>query len=139
MSEFQQSIDIDAPPAVVWDVLVDIERWPEWTASVERATMKSDGPLALGSVARLKQPDNRAANWRVTQFDPRHSFTWISSPMPGVRADAIHQIEPRGEGSRVTLTVTTSGFFAPLLNRLIMRASARFMPMEAAGLKKRSE
>jgi uncharacterized protein YndB with AHSA1/START domain len=34
-----ETITIDAPPAVVWAVYTDIERWSEWTASVTTARL----------------------------------------------------------------------------------------------------
>ena len=42
------AIDIDASATLVWDVFSDVERWPEWTASV--TSLKAlDGPgLAVG-------------------------------------------------------------------------------------------
>ena len=32
--ELTRSIDIDAPPGIVWEVWSDIARWHEWTASI---------------------------------------------------------------------------------------------------------
>ena len=32
--QIEERIGIDRPPEAVWPVLVDVERWPEWTLSV---------------------------------------------------------------------------------------------------------
>ena len=46
------SIEIEAPAAVVWDVFTDVERWPEWTASIERV-VALDGPgIEVGQAVR---------------------------------------------------------------------------------------
>src|SRR3954463_2107972 len=50
------AIDIDASAPLVWDVFSDVERWPDWTASV--TSLKAlDGPgLAIGRRFEIKQP-----------------------------------------------------------------------------------
>ena len=53
---YETSIAIDAPPEQVWTVLTDVERWPEWMASMTSVTLIGGAGLAVGSKARIKQP-----------------------------------------------------------------------------------
>jgi hypothetical protein len=69
----------------------------------------------------------------VSEFVEGRSFTWGTDS--GVRVVAGHVIEPEASGSKVTLSITTRGLFAPL----IVRTSRRNMQIEAEGLKRRSE
>ncbi len=38
MAHYQPSIEIAAAPTVVWSVMVNVERWPEWTATTRLPT-----------------------------------------------------------------------------------------------------
>jgi uncharacterized protein YndB with AHSA1/START domain len=40
-------IQVAAPPEVVWDVLADFGRWPQWNPEVKSLTI--DGPVAEGT------------------------------------------------------------------------------------------
>ena len=52
----EDSVEIAAPPQLVWDVFSDVERWSEWTDSVTSLT-GLDGPaLAVGKRFAIKQP-----------------------------------------------------------------------------------
>jgi uncharacterized membrane protein len=132
------TVDIDAPPQQVWDVIEDVERWPEWTASINHVDKLYEGPLSVGARARIAQPKVPLAVWTVTRLDRGRFFEWETSS-PAIHSVAGHRVEPHGDGSRVTLTIEQTGLFASLLGFWIKRISEKYVGMEASGLKTRSE
>jgi uncharacterized protein YndB with AHSA1/START domain len=136
--ELKASVDISAPPARVWALMADVERWHEWTASITSIRRIEEGPFGMGSTARVKQPRFPAVTWRVTSFEPGVEFVWEAKAFGG-RTIGGHRVEPLGEGSRVTLTVELTGGLTPVFGRLTAGITRRYIEMEAAGLKKRSE
>jgi hypothetical protein len=135
--DFISAFHVDAPPARVWEIMSDGERWHEWTSSVTSVRLL-DRPLSLGSRAVIKQPRFPPALWRVTELEQGKSFAWVSRA-PWMRVTARHSVEPDGTGARVTLSVTYSGLFGRLMARMTHGITARYLAMESEGLKKRSE
>lgn len=138
------TVEIDASPGLVWEVLMDVERWPEWNASVTSAERIDGGdgdPLEVGSTVRLKQPRLPAMVWRVTEVEPGRSFDWTASS-PGVTNEAGHRIgAPDGSGDRcvVTLGLAQTGPLAGLVGWLFGGRTRRYVEQEAEGLKRRAE
>lgn len=135
---FSVSVEIPAPPELVWRAMADLERWPEWTASVRRVRLLTPGPLQVGSRARIHQPGFPPAWWRVTELEANGGFTWASTA-PGLRVVARHNIESLDDRCRVTLSISYEGLLGPLLARLTGRINDRYLAMEAAGLKAKCE
>lgn len=135
---FEKVIDIRADPAVVWSVMADVERWSEWTASIRSIQRLDGGPLAVGSRVRIRQPKLLPAEFVVTELEAGRSFTWVTKA-PGIRATAWHAVEPHAGGSRVTLTLVFGGPFGPLVGWLTRGINARYVDLEANGLKRGSE
>jgi len=135
---FEISIDIAAPPQRVWSVTSDVERWPEWTASVLSVRRLDQGKFRVGSRARIRQPKFLPAVWQVTKLDEGRSFTWAMHT-PGLKATGYHAVASASGGSRATLSVTYSGLLAGIVTRLLATTTERFLALEANGLKKRSE
>ncbi len=137
MTTFERAIDIAAPPARVFAVMADVERWHEWTASVKGVRLFGR-PLAVGSRAFIRQPKFPPAWWKVTDLQPDREFTWVSVA-PGLRVVARHGAGPAGDGARATLSLTYSGLLGDWFARLTRDVTERYLVMEAEGLKARSE
>ena len=135
-TEFRITMEIPAPPQLVWSVMADVERWPEWTASVSRIKRLSPGPLQVGSRMRIHQPKLPPALWRVTELSPDAGFTGVSVA-PGVRVTARHTVEPIATGTRVTLSIRYEGLLRRLLARWTGELNERYLAMEANGLQAR--
>jgi uncharacterized protein YndB with AHSA1/START domain len=137
--EQSTTVDIAASPERVWEVLVDVERWSEWTESVTWVRRLDDGPLRSGSRAKINQPKVPETEYVVTELEPGQSFTWVATG-PGVLTTARHSIEPLpGGGSRVRLSVEQEGWLGSLMGRFYRGMTDRYLANEAAGLKARCE
>lgn len=132
-------IDIDAPATVVWDVFSDVERWPEWTASVT-SLIALDGPgIAVGKRFEIKQPRMPKLVWEVTDVEPGRSWTWVQRS-PGGLTKASHDIEALSDGrTRVRQQIDQRGPVGAMVGLFMRRMTRRYLEMEAAGLKARSE
>jgi uncharacterized membrane protein len=135
----EDSVEIDAPPQLVWDVFSDVEHWPDWTASVT-SLVGLDGPaLAVGRRFAIKQPGMSKLVWKVTEIDPGSSWTWVQRS-PGVLVSARHDViaQPGGR-TLVRQQLDQRGALGALVGRLMVKKTRRFLELEAQGLKARSE
>ena len=136
--DFQVSVDIAAPPDIVWAVMEDAERWHEWTPSVRSIRLLDPGPLRVGSRALIRQPRFPPAVWKVTALDPGRSFSWRSGA-PAMWVHARHSVTALEHGTRVVLSLQYQGVIGKLIGRLTRAITDRYLAFEAEGLKRRSE
>jgi uncharacterized membrane protein len=135
----EDSIEIDAPARLVWQVFSDVEHWPDWTQSVT-SLVGCDGPdLAVGKRFSIKQPGMSTLVWKVTEIDPGSSWTWVQRS-PGVDVSARHWVIPRPYGrTLVRQELEQGGPLGALVGRMMRRKTKRFLQLEAHGLKTRCE
>ena len=138
MRRFETSIDLAVPPARVWAVMCDIERWHEWTPSITSVQRLDDGSVGVGSRVRVKQPKLPASVFEVIVWNPGRGFDWVTRS-PGLQGLGSHAIAPIANGSRVTLSVTFSGPLSPLATFFLGGLTERYIKLEADGLKGRAE
>src|SRR5262245_64591403 len=131
------SITIDAPIDVVWSVFTDVERWPTWASSFTSVEL-IDGPMRRGAKARIRQPRLPTVIWEVTEWEPGRSWTWTARS-PGVRTDASHVLTRVSDGTVAEQSITASGPIGRLAAFLSRSLTRRYLALEAAGLKQRSE
>ena len=109
LASFRESMEISAPPEVVWALVADIPRHAEFAGpkSITKV-IDFDGPLTVGSrwVAHEKfGPQKFDAPSEVTADEPGKRLEWVSFPPM--------KEENRGKGGRVNwgyeLTPTSDG------------------------------
>jgi hypothetical protein len=140
-TELSTSIDIDAPPELVWEVLTDLAAYPEWNPFITSAT----GTVEIGARLRLTmQPVGaRRVTLRATVLEasPGRRLRWLGRVgVPGV-FDAEHTftISGRDGGSRLAQDETFRGVLAPVMARSLNRHTLpAFLAMNEA-IKRRAE
>ena len=132
------TIAVDAPPHVVWDVLVDVEAMPTWTESMTAVDRVEDVPLRIGSKVRIKQPRLPSTVWTVTGYVEGKEFTWDAKG-PGTTTHASHIVTPEGSTATVTLRIDVTGPMAGALWRMLEGITHRYVQMEAEGLVRAAE
>jgi len=110
---------VEAPPAVVWDVLVDVASYPEWNP-----VLRVRGEIAEGERlwALLLDRDLPPAPFRpvVTRVDPGRELRWRTEfPLGTVTAEHTFRVEPAPEGARFVQSEQFEGSLVdPVLRRL---------------------
>jgi uncharacterized protein YndB with AHSA1/START domain len=133
------SVEINAPASLVWEVFTDVERWPEWTASVTRL-VALDGPgIAVGKRFEIKQPKLPPLVWKVSDLAPGVSWTWAQRSSGGSTV-AHHTLTPIADDrTLVRQAIDQQGLVGAIVGRLMLRTTRRYLEMEGQGLKDRSE
>lgn len=135
---FTVSRTINAPAAVVWKAMSDVQRWHEWTPTITAITPLADPALIPGARFKVKQPKLPATIYKVTELNPGFSFAW-EARSPGLRTIADHRITPQNEGQRVDLVFTYTGPMAFIARRVFARLTHDFLTTEIENLKRLCE
>ena len=137
--EYEKSLTVAAEPARVWEVLSDIERWPERITTYQEVRRLDDGDLRVGSRARVKQKGLAAGEWEVSELVPGRTFTWASQ-QPGVRIVGRHHVTTDAAGAtRLTLVLEQSGWLSGVVTLLLGRKVREYVDLEADALKVAAE
>lgn len=123
--------EVDAPADLVWGVVTDYRRDPEWRDGVLSMTASPAGPVAVGTTTA---EELRVAGkvWHndgeVTAVEPGRRFEWRTTV--GAVADGARSVEAIDERRcrvRLELNVTPTGMnrlLAPVFRRLLDRGLA---------------
>ena len=132
--EYRVTATAGAPPAQVYRLFIDVERWPELTQSMRSVRRLDDGPIRVGSEAKVSQPRLPSARWRVTELEPDRRFTWETTA-GGVTTVGDHLVESDGAGSRITLALSMRGPLSGVMGLLMGGVARRYAAMELEGFR----
>ena len=83
---------IDAPAGVLWELLTDLERWPDWGPSLRSAALAGDDRFERGATGTLTPLVGPELSFEVTEFEPGGRWAW---KVAGVDA-TDHTVAPLG-------------------------------------------
>ena len=120
MPDVTVSKDVEAPPEVVWALVSDLSRMPEWSPENEGLEWL-DGATEAAVGARFRGTNrNGSKSWKavgkVTAFEPGRTLGFSITAGPFKVADWSYAIEPTAGGCRLTESWTDrrSGLFKPV-------------------------
>lgn len=85
---------IAARPGLLWELLVDHRRWPDWGSSVQSAEI-DDSELRLGTTGTVRTVFGVALPFEITSFEPGKRWAWHVGGIPATD----HVIEALGDRS----------------------------------------
>jgi uncharacterized membrane protein len=133
------AVEIGAPAQRVWAIMSDVEKWAEWTASIQGIERLEAGAFGVGSHARVRQPRLPPLVWRVTQYEPARGFVWETRSWGAVTVGEHWITKLAEDRSKVVLRVRQTGLVGSFVGALIQKITRSYMEMEAQGLKRRAE
>ena len=69
----EQSIETSASPARVWQLFVDVARWKDWNAGIEKIAIH--GPFANGTTFTMQPPGQDVITSKLIDVKPNEGFT----------------------------------------------------------------
>jgi uncharacterized protein YndB with AHSA1/START domain len=130
--------DVLAPIERVWSLIEDVEAWPTITPTMTTVERLDDGPLRAGSRARVVQPRQRPATWRVRSVEPPHTFVWEATTS-GMQLVAGHHLGEVEGGTRNLLVLDALGGGGAVVGRAVAPLLRRALATENDGFRRAAE
>lgn len=147
MKPVSNEILIDAPPRRVFEIITDLDRYPEWNRFTPRISLRT-AELRVGAEVDLDCQMTETSLLRgerevILAYDPERLLfsmgTSRTRGRPGITSERVQRCEPHGEGTRFLNAETFTGPLAPLVQLLYARKLHAAVSRYCADLKARAE
>lgn len=137
-----ETVEIDATARLVWQVIVDLDRYAEWNPFVVAAesTLKPGEPIRMKVqlFERFRQPQTET----ILEHEPGRRLCYgLAASLGGaLHSHRCHDVEPLSEArSAYTSSFELDGWLSPLVAKLMGRRLERGFAGNTAGLKARAQ
>lgn len=126
----QSSIDVEAPPAKVWEVVSDLKRMGDWSPQCRKMYVfggkvkKGTRTLNINRAGKLVWPTNA----KVIEFEPEKK---IAFRIVENRTIWSYELEPTATGTRITESRRAPHGVSKVSNFLAARGMGGVAPFEA--------
>ncbi len=139
---YSDRVEINAPQQRVWDILMDIDRYPQWNPFTEKVVtnFKPGNPVELH--VNLPRRGKRLQREFITGVHPPHKLGWGMNMLHDslLRARRWQTVEPLAEDRCCYHTEDhLSGLLCPLVRWLYFQSMADGFNSMAYALKQRAE
>jgi len=140
-------IDIQAPPRRVFELVTDLDRYPEWNRFTPRISLATRD-LRVGAELDLDCQMTATSLLRdehevILALDPERLLfamgTSRTRGRPGITSERIQRCEPLGDGTRFFNSEQFTGLLSPLVYLLYAGKLRRAFERYCADLKARAE
>jgi len=120
-----KSIVVNAGREDVWELLVDVEGWPEWKPFIKRAKIKG-GYESLSCGSRIKMgvlmsgPASVPLTVTVTEFNRPGRLAWEGGVAGLLHAVHSFTLEETADGTRVTSSEVFKGALVGPMKRIFI-------------------
>ena len=141
MAPITHSVEISRSPEDVFAYMSDLPRLTEWQETLVSARPEEDGPMKVGSRAkmtRLVGGRERTMTTELTEYSPPRSYAFRGVDGP-IRPIGRGTVEPLGDGarSRVTFELDFEGHgIGKLLVPFVRRQARNEVPQNHETLKR---
>ena len=116
--DLHSEIDIDASPTTVWNILTDLDEYPNWNPFI----ISASGAIDVGErlTNRLQPPNGKAMTIKptVTAVDTQETFEWLGRlGVPGI-FDGRHRFQLEATPSGGTRLVHSEHFSGLLVRAM---------------------
>lgn len=135
MKQIRTQIPVDASAEAVWNVLTDLEAFPQWNPFITRASgeLREGGSLEI----YMEPPGGKVMGFktRLMAVEPNRELRWVGVFLHKTLFTGQHYflIEPRGEG-QVTFVhgELFGGLMVPFLGGMLRKVEQGFEEMNRA-------
>ena len=139
MKEYTTTVVINAPPALVWAILVDAPKYRDWNPEIVGIDGGIDRGERITGHVRLGSGAVRRVALVVAAFEAPRRMEWIlRMPLGLFVGRRIFTVAPNGRGSEFRLHLEMSGLLLPLILRSVGGRQPEVDSFSAA-LKSRAE
>lgn len=118
MQEIKTEIEISAPPSEVWKIITDIDRWQEWspTINASQGVASIGSKLSITMMSKEKGKDGPKYNPIITKLDEPKYFHWRAHMLAEFifTNDKIFKLEEISSGTKLTHIETFKGLVTPM-------------------------